>query len=81
MEILLYYVIAIDNTIFLALNNIAAEQSVATENTQYKVTKLLNYPVTTPDSVIHYEIVIDNNIFVSVSKISAEQSVTTANTQ
>ena len=39
----LYYVLAIDNTILVALNNISLEHLSATKNTPKEVSKLLNY--------------------------------------
>ena len=37
-----YYVIALNNTLLVALNDISLEQSKATDNTSKKITKLLN---------------------------------------
>ena len=49
----LYYGIAIDNTILVALSDIATEQSVATVNT-VKMTKLLNYLASNRNATIQY---------------------------
>ena len=50
----LYYGIAVDNTILVALSTIASEQSAATSNIAKKITQLLNYLATNPDATIHY---------------------------
>ena len=50
----LYYGIAVDNTILVALSTIASEQSAATSNTAKKITQLLNYLATNPDVTIWY---------------------------
>ena len=50
----LYYGIALDNTLLVALNDISLEQSKATDNTSKKITKLLNYLATHPEAVIKY---------------------------
>ena len=51
----LYYGIAVDNTILVALGTIASEQSYATSNTAKKITELLNYLATNPDETICYK--------------------------
>ena len=51
----LYYGIAVDNTILVALSTIASEQSYATSNTAKKITQLLNYLATNPDATIRYK--------------------------
>ena len=51
----LYYGIAVDNTILVALSTIASEQSAATSNTAKKITQLLNYLATNPDATIQYK--------------------------
>ena len=50
----MYYGIAIDNTLMVALNDISLEKSKATDNTSKKITKLRNYLVTHPEAVIKY---------------------------
>ena len=50
----LYYGIAVDNTILVALRTIASEQSAATSNTAKKITQILNYLATNPDATIRY---------------------------
>ena len=50
----LYYVLAIDNTILVALNNISLEMSSETKNTSKKVAKLINYLATNPNASIQY---------------------------
>ena len=54
MGIFLYYVIALNNTLLVALNDISLEQSKATDNTSKIITKLLNYLATHPEAVIKY---------------------------
>ena len=51
----LYYGIAVDSTILVALSNIASEQSSATSNTSKKITRLFNYLATNPDATIRYK--------------------------
>ena len=51
----LYYGIAVDNTILVALSTIASEQSAATSNTVKKINQLLNYLATNPDATIRYK--------------------------
>ena len=53
----LYYGIAVDNTILVALITISSEQSSATSNTAKKITQLLNYFATHPDATIRYNAV------------------------
>ena len=50
----MYYGIAVDNTILVALSTIASEQYAATSNTAKKTTQLLNYLATNPDATIRY---------------------------
>ena len=50
----MYYGIAVDNTIIVALSTIVSEQSAATSNTAKKITQLLNYLATNPDATIRY---------------------------
>ena len=51
----LYYGIAIDNMILVALSTIASEQSADTLNTAKKITQLLNYLAKKPDATIQYK--------------------------
>ena len=51
---LLYYAWAVDNTLLLTLNNIAAEQSQATTDTEKQIHKLLNYVATHHNASITY---------------------------
>ena len=50
----MYYGIAVDNTLLVALSTIASEQSSATSNMAKKITQLLNYPATNLDATIRY---------------------------
>ena len=50
----MYYGIAVDNTILVALITIAVEQSAATSNMVKKITQLSNYLATNPDATIRY---------------------------
>ena len=52
--IFICYGIAIDNTILVTLNDIAAEQSKATSKTTQQIVKLLNYLATHPLTIIEY---------------------------
>ena len=52
---LLYYAIAIDNTILPVLGDIASEQIKATTKTQEKVNHLLDYMATNPNATIEYK--------------------------
>jgi len=52
--IFIYYGITIDNTILVLLNDIAAEQALATTNTTPHVVKLLNYMARHPLAIIEY---------------------------
>ena len=51
---LLYYAIAVDPTMRVALSTIATAQAQATENTADAVVQLLNYAATHPDATIRY---------------------------
>ena len=51
----LYYVIAVDNTILVALSTITSDQSAATSNMEKKITQLLNYLTTNPNTNIQYK--------------------------
>ena len=50
----LYYSIALNNTLLVALNDTPLEQSKATEKPSKKITNLLNYLATHPEAVIKY---------------------------
>jgi hypothetical protein len=50
----LYYARAVDPTVFMPLNDIAAEQMKATEKIQAATNQLLDYLATRPDSTIRY---------------------------
>ena len=49
---LLYYALAIDNTMLVALGDLASAQAQPTEETWDKITWILNYAATYPDAVI-----------------------------
>jgi hypothetical protein len=48
----LYYAVAVDPTILMALSNIATQQSAPPENTKKRVDQFLNYMWTHPDATI-----------------------------
>ena len=50
----LFYARAVDPTALVAIGTISAEQSKATENTNKKITRLLNYFATHPNASIRY---------------------------
>jgi hypothetical protein len=50
----LYYARAVDLTVLMPLNDIATEQTKATEKTQAATNQLLDYLVTHPDATIRY---------------------------
>jgi hypothetical protein len=50
----LYYAQAVDTTVFMPLNDIAMEQTKATEKTQAAMNQLLDYLSTHPDAAIRY---------------------------
>ena len=50
----MYYAIAIDNTVLVALNEIGSEQSRATSKTMDEVQQILNYLVSNPNATIRY---------------------------
>jgi hypothetical protein len=52
----LYYSRAVDPTVLMALNDIAADQTAATEKTKTAVGQLLDYLVTHPDAKIRHQI-------------------------
>jgi hypothetical protein len=51
---LLFYGIAVDPTLLVALGSIASEQSTATENTKANVHRLFNYAASHPNATIQY---------------------------
>jgi hypothetical protein len=53
-ESVLYYAQAVDPTVLMPLNDIATEQTKATDKTQAATNKLLDYLVTHPDATIRY---------------------------
>jgi hypothetical protein len=50
----LYYARSVDPTILMPLNDIATEQTKATEKTQAATNQLLDYLATNPDATIRY---------------------------
>jgi hypothetical protein len=50
----LYYARAVDPTVLMSLNDIATEQTKATEKTQTTTNQLLDYLATHPDATIRY---------------------------
>ena len=54
VSILLYYSLAIDNTIFVILGDLASAQAQPTEETWDKIVWILNYAATHPDAEIQY---------------------------
>ena len=50
----MYYARAVDDTILMSLSAIAGEQAAATENTERKVLKLLNYLATHLEAKIRF---------------------------
>ena len=52
--VFLYYAIAIDNKILVALSNIGSEQSKATSKTMDEVQQLLDYLASNPNAIIRY---------------------------
>jgi hypothetical protein len=50
----LYYARAVDLTVLMPLNDIATEQTKATEKTQATTNQLLDYLATYPDGAIRY---------------------------
>jgi hypothetical protein len=50
----LYYARAVDPTVLMPLNDIATEQTKATEKTQATTNQLLDYLVAHPDAIIRY---------------------------
>jgi hypothetical protein len=53
-ESVLYYAHAVDPTVLMPLNDIAMEQTKATEKTQAATNQLLDYLATHPDAAIRY---------------------------
>jgi hypothetical protein len=54
MGSVLYYARAVDPTVIMPLNDIATEQTKATEKTQADANQLLDYLATHPDATIRY---------------------------
>ena len=54
MGVFLYYAIAIDNTVLVALSNIGSEQTRATSKTMDEVQQLLDYLTSNPNAIIQY---------------------------
>jgi hypothetical protein len=52
----LYYTRAVDPTVLMPLNDIATEQTKATEKTQAATNQLLDYLATHPDAAIRYHV-------------------------
>eukprot|EP00957_Ditylum_brightwellii_P015140 1141295-Ditylum_brightwellii.AAC.1 len=52
LSTLLFYARVVDPTMLVAINSIAAQQAVPTENTAAAIVYLLNYAATHPDAVI-----------------------------
>lgn len=52
---LLYYARAVDDTMLVTINSLAAEQAQATEATLDRIVWLLNYAATHPDTVLRYQ--------------------------
>jgi hypothetical protein len=50
----LYYARAVDPTVLMPLNDIATEQTKATEKTQAATNQMLDYLATHPDATIRY---------------------------
>ena len=54
MGVFLYYAIAIDNTVLVALSNIGSEKYRATFKTMYQVQQLLDYLASNPNATIRF---------------------------
>ena len=54
MGVVLYYAIAIDNTIIFSLSKIGSEQARATSKTMDEVQQLLDYLISNPNAIIRY---------------------------
>jgi hypothetical protein len=54
IRLLMYFSRAVDPTMAPAINNIATEQSTASEDTLAKCKMLLDYAATCPEAIIHY---------------------------
>jgi uncharacterized coiled-coil protein SlyX len=68
----LYYAIAVDPTVLMSLNDIATEQTKATEKTQTAMDQLLDYLETHPDATIRYHA---SDIFLHVHSDASYLSV------
>ena len=51
---LLFYALAVDPTMLVAISDLAAAQSKSTENTNAALTKLLNYAASHPDAELEF---------------------------
>ena len=51
---LLFYALAVDPTMLVAISDLAAAQSKSTENTNAALTKLLNYTASHPDAKLEF---------------------------
>ena len=51
---ILYYVLAVNNTILFTLSDLVSEQVKSKETTMLTVTHLLNYMTTNPVAAIHF---------------------------
>ena len=51
---ILYYALAVDLTVLMALSTIASKQSKGTENTMLKTKQLLDYLATNPDTTVRF---------------------------
>ena len=72
---LLYYAIAIDNTILSSLSYISSEQYKATLNTAKRVAKLFNYLASNPHAEIQYRAsVVQSAIHSDASCLSVSQA-------
>ena len=78
--VFLYYDIAIDNKVLVALRDIGSEQSRATSKTMYEVKQLLGYLASNPNATIRYPasgmilFVHSDASYLSVTKASSRAS-------
>ena len=76
----LYYAIAIDNTVLVALSDIGSEQSRATSKTMDEVQQLLAYLTSNPNAIIRYHasgmilFINSDASYLSVTKASSRAS-------
>jgi hypothetical protein len=71
----LYYARAVDPTVLMPLNDIATEQTKATEKTQAATIQLLDYLATHPDSTIRYHA---SNMILNIHSDASYLSVSNA---